>query len=112
MTEDNGWVPPTTIYEAMIAEHLKRLGFIPQDGRQCICGYYPDFVNYKTKKIIEICGPDTTSYNSHRTAVLLNAGWRVYRVPNDVVDVWKRRRKYRDLVVVAPGVFRRERSGK
>jgi len=109
MTEDNEWVPPTTIYETMIAEHLKRLGFIPQDGRQCVCGYYPDFVTYKTKKIIEICCSETTSYNSQRTTILLNAGWRIYRVPNEVVDMWTRRRKYTDLSVVARGVFRRIR---
>jgi Protein of unknown function (DUF559) len=111
MTEDNEWIPPTTIYEKMIAERLMGLGFVPQDGRQCVCGYYPDFVNFKTKKIVEICGPNTTSYGPQRTATLLNAGWRIYRIPNDVVDLWKRRRKYRDLVPIAPGVFRRKKRG-
>jgi len=92
----------------MIAERLKWLGFIPQDGRQRVCGYYPDFVNYRTKKIIEICGSGTTSYSTERTAVLVDAGWRIYRIPNEIVDRWKRRRKYRDLALVAPGVFRRK----
>jgi very-short-patch-repair endonuclease len=114
MTEDNEWVPPTTKYEKMIAERLKLLGFTPQDGRQRICGFYPDFVCEATMEIVEVCGPDTTSYDSHRTAVLQRAGWKIYRVPNEVVAArkqwgWGAHYNVSDWgEKVAPGVFRRK----
>lgn len=71
------------------------------------CPLNGDFVNYKTKKIVEICGIGTPSFDSQRMAALLRSGWRVYRIPNEVVDLWMRRQKYRQLSHFAPGVVRR-----
>lgn len=52
--------------------------------------YVVDFACVASRLVIELDGPshanpEQTAFDAHRTAFLQNAGWRVVRIPNEVV---------------------------